>query len=401
MNKIASLASLLPLVAAHGYITSPTARQPGTAYEAACGQQPYYQQTSDINGNVQGILQVVGDDFDASACNLWLCKGFLLADSDDSDVQSYTAGESVDFKINIAAPHTGYANVSVVKTSSNSIIGEPLIEFDSYASNAGVAANNTAFSVTIPDDLGSECSTAGDCVLQWFWNAPDIDQTYEGCVDFTVGGSSGSSGSSTTAAVATSAAAATSVAATSAAAATSATSSVAAVAETSIAATTPLAAVTQTDVTSTPAVDTASTPASTPTEAAGDDDDDDCDDDSGDDDTTDDGSDDEDCDDEGDDDTTTDDDEDDCDDDEEETSAVASAAAVTQAAVTVTTSVAEYTVKATSSSTSAAAVAASSSAGSLSGSSNYGQSSGSGSKGSKASSAVTSYVTVTAAPKTQ
>ena len=201
MHHVTALAALLPLVAAHGFIKSPAPREPGDAYKAACGEQPFYQQSSDINGNVQGIFQVVGENFDSANCNLWLCKGFLLEDNPDN-LQTYSLGETIDFDINIAAPHTGYANVSVVKTSSNSIIGEPLVEFSNYAANAGVAANNSAFSVTLPETLGGDCTEAGDCVLQWFWDAPDIDQTYEACVDFVVGSGSGSAPSASKTAVA-------------------------------------------------------------------------------------------------------------------------------------------------------------------------------------------------------
>ncbi|KAM0427597.1 hypothetical protein ACHAPT_007558 [Fusarium lateritium] len=191
MKYAAAITTILPLVAAHGFVRSPPPRKPGDAFKAACGDQPFYQQSSDINGNVQGIFQVVGTGADSAKCNLWLCKGFQ-ADDNTENVQTYSLGQEIDFDVNIAAPHTGYANVSVVKTSSNSVIGEPLIEFSNYASNAGVDANNTAFSVTLPDSLGGECTTAGDCVLQWFWDAPDIDQTYESCVDFVVGSGSGS-----------------------------------------------------------------------------------------------------------------------------------------------------------------------------------------------------------------
>lgn len=191
MKNAAGILAFLPLVAAHGFIKSPTPRMPGDAYKAACGDQPFNQQSSDINGNVQGIKQVVGQDFDAASCNLWLCKGFQFDDNKDN-VQSFKLGEKIPFEINIAAPHTGYANVSVVKTSSDTMIGTPLIEFENYASNAGTDKNNTAFSVTLPESLGGDCTKAGDCVLQWFWDAPDIDQTYEACVDFTVGAGSGS-----------------------------------------------------------------------------------------------------------------------------------------------------------------------------------------------------------------
>ncbi|KAI8721368.1 Chitin-binding type-4 domain-containing protein [Fusarium sp. LHS14.1] len=192
--KYAAALTLIPLVAAHGFVRSPPPRKPGDAFKAACGEQPFYQQSSDINGNVQGIFQVVGTGADPAKCNLWLCKGFQ-ADDNTENVQTYSLGQEIDFDVNIAAPHTGYANVSVVKTSSNTVIGEPLIEFSNYASNAGVDANNTAFSVTLPSSLGGDCTTAGDCVLQWFWDAPDIDQTYESCVDFVVGSGSGSGNS--------------------------------------------------------------------------------------------------------------------------------------------------------------------------------------------------------------
>ncbi|KAF5613759.1 uncharacterized protein FSUBG_371 [Fusarium subglutinans] len=198
MKNAAALLTLLPLVAAHGFVKSPTPRKPGNAFKAACGEQPFYQQSADINGNVQGIKQVVGSDFDAKDCNLWLCKGFQFDDNKDN-VQSYKLGEKIDFDVTIAAPHTGYANVSVVKTSTDKMIGEPLIEFENYAANAGLNPNNTAFSVTLPESLGGECTKAGDCVLQWFWDAPDINQTYESCVDFVVGAGSGSgSGSGST-----------------------------------------------------------------------------------------------------------------------------------------------------------------------------------------------------------
>lgn len=190
MYSLATLAALIPLVAAHGSIKSPPARQAGSAYSAACGEQPFNQQSADKNGNVQGILQVVGDDFNAASCKLWQCKGFQFDDNKDN-VQQFSPGQTIDFDVEIAAPHTGYANVSVVKTGTDTIIGQPLIEFDNYASNAGVDANNTAFSVTLPNDFGGDCTTEGDCVLQWYWDAPDINQTYESCVDFVVSGSGG------------------------------------------------------------------------------------------------------------------------------------------------------------------------------------------------------------------
>lgn len=324
MQQFAALAALLPLVAAHGFIKSPTPRKPGDAFKAACGEQPYYQQSSDINGNVQGILQVVGSSLDSANCNLWLCKGFQF-DDNSASVQSYALGQTIPFEITIAAPHTGIANVSVVKTSSNTVIGDPLIEFDNYASNSGIPANNTAFSVTLPSDLGGECTTAGDCVLQWFWDAHNIDQTYEACVDFTVGGGSGSSPSSSSA-VASSAPTQT-IATSSAAQTPVATSSALSLAPTSAA------------VTPVPASSTAA--GSQPTATPGDDDE--CEDDGADDDTG--NQDDDECEDEGDDTNTGDDDE--CEDEGDDTgsSPVTSSAAAAASSAPAATAVASSSSK--------------------------------------------------------
>ncbi|KAJ6120789.1 hypothetical protein N7523_005069 [Penicillium sp. IBT 18751x] len=212
-TSIAAFAGLISLVNGHGFVTSPTARMPGAAMKAACGNQVEVNQLSDNYGNIQGELQVASSqsDYNAGECDIWLCKGYKFADNKDN-VYSYTAGETIDFTVDIRAPHTGVANVSVVDTASNTVIGEPLISWSVYASVAtGVAPNNTDFSVTMPTDLGSQCSTAGACVLQWYWYAESIDQTYESCVDFTVGGSSsGAAEVSSSAAVSSSASAPTS-----------------------------------------------------------------------------------------------------------------------------------------------------------------------------------------------
>ncbi|KAJ5361820.1 hypothetical protein N7541_002664 [Penicillium brevicompactum] len=183
-----AFASIISLVNAHGFVTSPEPRMPGDAMKAACGQQVEVNQQSDNYGNIQGELQVASSqsDYNADECDIWLCKGYKFADN-KANVQSYTAGQTVDFKVDIRAP----------TLVSPTVIGSPLISWDVYASTAtGVTANETSFSVTIPEDLGSQCGTAGDCVLQWYWYAESIDQTYESCVDFTLGGSGSSSGSS-------------------------------------------------------------------------------------------------------------------------------------------------------------------------------------------------------------
>ncbi|GIZ38507.1 hypothetical protein CKM354_000192400 [Cercospora kikuchii] len=192
MKYLAAVAAFLELVSAHGYFETPIARQPGPAYETACGSQAYNTMKGDINGNIQGLLQLVANqqDYDAEACGLWLCKGMKFDDNTDN-VQTYTAGQEVDLNFAIRAPHSGYANVSIVDTATNSIIASDLKKWDEYAlTSRPSVANESQFSITIPDNLGSQCSTAGDCVIQMYWNSPPpVDQTYESCIDFTVGGS--------------------------------------------------------------------------------------------------------------------------------------------------------------------------------------------------------------------
>lgn len=124
-------------------------------------------------------------DFIADQCNLSLCKGLQFADN-QANVQTFTAGQVVPIKADIKAPHKGVMNMSVVNTQTNSVIGDPMIDFPVYADNsAPIPANNTNFTITMPD-VSSECGTAGNCVVQWWWDSRSADQTYMSCIDFTM-----------------------------------------------------------------------------------------------------------------------------------------------------------------------------------------------------------------------
>ncbi|KAJ4355350.1 hypothetical protein N0V95_003025 [Ascochyta clinopodiicola] len=225
-----ALAGLVSSVAGHGFISSPTPRLPGDGLKAACGDQVYNQQSSDHYGNVQGALQnLQGDHPD---CRMWQCKGVPFADA--GEVFSYTAGQVIPMKVEIRAPHDGVANVSIVNIKTDKVIGSPLISWDKYALTSSPISEHpdwTSFDITMPD-VSSECAEAGDCVIQWFWDAATINQTYESCVDFKMGGGS-SSGSSP--APAASSAAASSAASSAAPAATSAAASSAAAEATPVA----------------------------------------------------------------------------------------------------------------------------------------------------------------------
>ncbi|KAL8348922.1 hypothetical protein RB601_002173 [Gaeumannomyces tritici] len=191
-----SVASLLLAAATgvfgHGRVLTPLAREAGDAFKQNCGEQMFNNVKGDPNGNIQQLAQQAPrQGFDASKCQLELCKGIPFSDNNKPErIQKFSPGQKVDFNVAITAPHSGICNVSVVDTTSNSIIGTPLIEFDNYASTkTGVAKNNTNFSVTMPASLPEKCGTAGACVLQWFWDSPiEAKQTYISCVDFAFSG---------------------------------------------------------------------------------------------------------------------------------------------------------------------------------------------------------------------
>ncbi|KAE8158365.1 hypothetical protein BDV40DRAFT_291886 [Aspergillus tamarii] len=120
-------------------------------------------------------------------CNAFLCRGYQFEDNTDN-VQVLKAGEVLYFHINlIAGHHPGYANVSIVNTATNEIIGEPLRSWDNWPDHlSGPPRDDIDYNVTIPDTLGSTCSQAGNCVIQWYWYASGNKQTYESCHDFYV-----------------------------------------------------------------------------------------------------------------------------------------------------------------------------------------------------------------------
>ncbi|KAE8440715.1 hypothetical protein EG329_006784 [Mollisiaceae sp. DMI_Dod_QoI] len=194
MQLTTSLLAVLPilstLVSGHGLITKPWPRTPGAKSLANCGPTVTNNIKGDNTSHVEGLPEAASTDakFKASDCNLWLCRGLALEDSAISSVPAYTPGQKVSISVKITIKHHGTANVSVVSTKTNKIIGDELLYWDKYADErlSSLPANNTQFDVVIPTTLGSQCATAGDCVLQWWWYGTAARQTYESCVDFTV-----------------------------------------------------------------------------------------------------------------------------------------------------------------------------------------------------------------------
>ncbi|KAH9900421.1 hypothetical protein F4778DRAFT_141486 [Xylariomycetidae sp. FL2044] len=193
LANLVPLAVLATTVAGHGYISSPPMRMPGDAAIAACGTSVVEDVTNDKTSHVEGLPELAAQDsgFHAESCNVWLCRGMQFADNVEN-VQAYTPGQVVNMKIALTIPHVGSANVSVVDTRTNAIVGDPLLVWPSgYADerqfySQTTPLDQTDFDLTIPETLGDQCATAGACVLQWWWYGTGAKQTYESCVDFTV-----------------------------------------------------------------------------------------------------------------------------------------------------------------------------------------------------------------------
>ena len=104
------------------------------------------------------------------SCNFSLCNGIPFKDN-QHPVKTFSANAQLSFQYNITTPQPGHANLSVVDTKTNKPIGVPLKVFDKF----GETTDN-------PDELdwsfmmsdtGKQCSTPGDCVLQFWWHSDE------------------------------------------------------------------------------------------------------------------------------------------------------------------------------------------------------------------------------------
>ncbi|KAF2438650.1 hypothetical protein P171DRAFT_371587 [Karstenula rhodostoma CBS 690.94] len=191
---LATVFLFAPAVLSHGIITVPPSRAIGPAITTACGQAITSAIKSDNTSYVEQLTKIASSDnkFDRAACNLYLCKGLQFSDN-SANVQTWKAGDVVPVKIWLRIPHEGIANVSIVSTKQNKLVGDFLkIWTKAYApgkSEQDVPLEQRDFSVTVPSGLETTCANAGDCVLQWWWLGTAAKQTYESCVDFKIAAS--------------------------------------------------------------------------------------------------------------------------------------------------------------------------------------------------------------------
>ncbi|KAF2853763.1 hypothetical protein T440DRAFT_288361 [Plenodomus tracheiphilus IPT5] len=184
--------ALLPsLVLSHGLIISPPSRPVGPSIASTCGPAVTQNIRSDNTSHVEGLPELLASTptYQGPACNLWLCKGLQYADN-ANNTQLWHTGQVVPVKVWLRIPHEGSANVSIVHTKSDKIIGEMLKVWPSgYApgkTEKDAPLDQKEFSVTVPEGLEDKCAAAGDCVLQWWWYGTAAKQTYESCVDFRI-----------------------------------------------------------------------------------------------------------------------------------------------------------------------------------------------------------------------
>lgn len=161
------LVGLVARVSSHGLVTKPETRTPGPATASACGNTMATFYRADNTSYPEALLRAnpngLTDGFDAGRCNLWLCKGYQFADN-VANVKTYTPGQLVDLEVWIRIAHRGYANVSIVDTGANKIIGAPLLVWpENYAASTSPPADQVKFSVKIPE-LAGRCVTPGVCV---------------------------------------------------------------------------------------------------------------------------------------------------------------------------------------------------------------------------------------------
>lgn len=190
LGSLFAITALATIIHGHGLIKSPAARKPGNAFGTVCSKNVQGQAEMDEfqEGGPIEVWAMVGpafpDEWDGAACNLYMCRGFKLDDNLDR-VQEFAPGQTVPIKVDILAPHPGYANVSVIDLKTNTLIGEPLKNWPVYSpAQEHLPDDNFNFEVTIPD-LTEKCIVPGDCAIQWYWYSNASVQTYESCIDFT------------------------------------------------------------------------------------------------------------------------------------------------------------------------------------------------------------------------
>ncbi|KFY52701.1 hypothetical protein V496_08258 [Pseudogymnoascus sp. VKM F-4515 (FW-2607)] len=143
----------------HARIDSPQPRLTGNAHRSACGSAVVTKLESDKTGPIENSVSFIDDDYN---CDMFLCRGYQFEDN-TSNAMKLHAGDVIPFHINLVAGHRpGYANSSIVDTSTNEVV-VALKTWDHWpdVTDGSTYDQKTNFNVTIPSGLESTCGTAG------------------------------------------------------------------------------------------------------------------------------------------------------------------------------------------------------------------------------------------------
>ncbi|KAI5782376.1 hypothetical protein DFH27DRAFT_488011 [Peziza echinospora] len=179
---LTTVAALVATVSAHGNIISQAIREPGPAFKELCGDNAFNLLTADLTRSHQNLINTAPYDptYDATkGCNFLLCKGIPF--DDVNTIYKLRPKQAIPVEYIITIPHPGYANLSVVDTTLNAPIGEPLKVFEVFGEGKDEAELKWSFEMA---DTGKACSEAGRCVLQFWWHSEQASQTYSSCIDF-------------------------------------------------------------------------------------------------------------------------------------------------------------------------------------------------------------------------
>lgn len=177
-SSVFAFAALVATVAAQGGITSPQIRKAGDHFKDACGDNAYKALKGDPNHPTKDLTSAAHGDptYNSTSCNFSLCNGIPFKDN-EANVVKLCPGKQVPVKYDVKTAQPGSADMSIIDTTTNKVIGQPLKKFDSFGKDTGVQSWNIDMV-----DTQDKCSKPGDCVLQFVWKSND--KTFNSCVDF-------------------------------------------------------------------------------------------------------------------------------------------------------------------------------------------------------------------------
>lgn len=130
-QSLSFLSYFLASVYAHSIITDPPPRAIGKSSLSACGQDitSLLEKDNQTSIDTLQIAAATSQGFNATECDLRLCKGLKL-DDNLHNVQNWVEGQEVTIKVWERIPHMGWVSVAIIDTKTKFIVGEDLLTFE-------------------------------------------------------------------------------------------------------------------------------------------------------------------------------------------------------------------------------------------------------------------------------